>query len=103
MATAVMYAVMAAAGPTVTPDAGGLPGSAVLERLAGGLEFWALLAAIAGMVISGVVWALGSQGQNYVYSSRGRAGTVTCALAALLVGAASAIVSFFFNVGLTVR
>jgi type IV secretory pathway VirB2 component (pilin) len=40
-------------------QAGGLPGDAVLTNLANGIGHWALLAAILGVIIGGVMWAFG--------------------------------------------
>src|SRR4051794_35416324 len=83
----------------LNPNPGGLPGSKVLESLVNGLGFWALLAALAGMVVGCIVWAAGSHGQNHHMAGRGRLGTLACAAAALLVGAAPALVNFFAEAG----
>lgn len=42
--------------PNLTPSQNGLPGTGVLLGLANGLGFWALIAAVVGIVIGGVVW-----------------------------------------------
>jgi MFS family permease len=84
---------------TLTPDPGYLPGSDVLQRLTNGLGGWALIAALAGIVIGAAAWALGSHAQNYQQSMTGRRTVLVSALAALLIGAAPAIVNFFFHAG----
>ena len=86
-----------------TPDPNGLPGSSALETLISGIAFWALLAALAGLLISAAVWALSSHSGNYQYASMGRRGTLISAASALLVGAGPAIIAFFQNVGQTVK
>jgi len=86
-----------------TPDPNGLPGSSALETLISGLAFWALLAALAGLLISAAVWALSSHSGNYHYASMGRRGTLISAASALLVGAGPAIIAFFQNIGQTVK
>src|SRR6266581_473145 len=93
--------VLAASGVGGQPDPNGLPGSSALEKLISGLAFWALLAALAGLLISAAVWALSSHSGNYHHASLGRRGTLISALAAFLVGAAPAIVTFFENLGKT--
>lgn len=93
--------VIAAAPPKVrvNPDPTGLPGSDVLESLINGLAFWMLLAALAGVLIGAGVWALASHGNNHHWSSRGRAGALVSAAAALVIGAAGPIVNFFVSAG----
>lgn len=81
------------------PDSKGLPGSKVLQGLVDGLAFWALLAAVAGIVVGCIVWAAGSHGHNHHMAGRGRLGTLACAAAALLIGAAPALVNFFAAAG----
>jgi hypothetical protein len=96
-------AVLAVANVDLDPSAKGLPGSDVLEGLVNGLAFWGLLAALAGIVIGCIVWAAGSHGQNHHMAGRGRLGTLACAAAAMLIGAAPALVNFFAEAGDKVR
>lgn len=96
-------ALLAASGISGTPDPNGLPGSTALQSLISGLAFWALLAALGGLLISAAVWALSSHSGNYHHSALGRRGTVISAIAAFLVGAAPAIINFFENLGTTVH
>jgi hypothetical protein len=84
------------------PNPGGLPGSRALESLVGGVAFWALLASLAGLIISAAVWALSSHAGNYHHAGMGKRGTLISAGSAMLVGAAPAIVSFFEDLGRTV-
>ena len=95
--------VVAATGLGGEPNANGLPGSTALEKLVSGLAFWALLAALGGLLISAAVWALSSHSGNYHHSALGRRGTIVSAVAAFLVGAAPAIVGFFEDLGRTVK
>lgn len=95
--------VLAATGIGGKPDPNGLPGSTALESLISDLAFWALLAALAGLLVSAAVWALSSHSGNYHHTSMGRRGTLISAVAAFLVGAAPAIIAFFENLGQTVK
>ncbi len=85
------------------PNAHGLPGSHALQSLVGGLAFWALLGALAGLIISSAVWALSSHSGNYQHAGAGKRGTLISAGAALLIGAAPAIIAFFEDLGNTVK
>jgi len=84
------------------PNARGLPGSSALQQLVGGLAFWGLLAALGGLIISAAVWALSSHGGVYHWVGVITQGTLIAAGAALLSGAAPAIVAFFDDLGNTV-
>lgn len=95
--------ILAVQNVDLDPSSKGLPGSQVLEGLVNGLAFWGLLAALAGIVIGCIVWAVGSHGQNHHMAGRGRMGTLSCAAAALLIGAAPALVNFFAEAGDKVR
>lgn len=99
----ISIVVLAATGVGGKPNPSGLPGSAALESLISGVAFWALLAALGGLLISAAVWALSSHSGNYHHASMGRRGTIIAALAAFLVGAAPAIIGFFEDLGRTVQ
>lgn len=98
--TAFIWILAAVGGK---PDPNGLPGGEALQKLVNGLMFYGLLAALAGLIIGAGVWALSSHAGNYHHSAGGRRATIVCALAALLIGAAPAIISFFERVGNTVK
>ncbi len=85
------------------PDLTGLPGSSELQTLVNGLGAWALVAALAGLVIGAAAWALGVHSQNFQQSMVGRRAVLVSGLAALLIGAAPHIVNFFFSAGNTVN
>lgn len=82
---------------------GTLPGTPQLQQLIDGFGTWALMAALAGMLIGAAVWALGHHSSNYQQSASGRKGLLVSVIAALVVGAAPALVNFFFGLGGQVR
>jgi cbb3-type cytochrome oxidase subunit 3 len=90
---------VAAGVPPLDPDPTGLPGSSVLETLANGVDFWALIAAMVGVVVGAILWAFGHYSQNYQQAYNGRRGVMVSALAAVLIGGAQPIISFFLNLG----
>lgn len=83
----------------VNPDASGLPGSSTLLKLLGGLQFDAVLAAVAGVIIGAAVWAVSSHSNNYSGASRGRAAVIASGAAALLIGFGPALVQALFSMG----
>jgi hypothetical protein len=84
---------------TLNPTPSNLPGYAELQKLANGLDGWALLAALIALIIGAVVWALGAHSQNIHQSMVGRRSVLTAILAAILIGAAPMIINFFFSAG----
>jgi type IV secretory pathway VirB2 component (pilin) len=80
-----------------------LPGDGTLTSLASGLGHWALLAAIVGVIVGGVMWAFGHFSHNYQQSYNGRRGVIVSGVAALLIGASQEIISFFFSQGLNLH
>jgi hypothetical protein len=94
--------VLADLGPLfdkADPQQSQLPGSDVLVKLTQGLEWWALAFALLGLLIGAGVWAIGSHSQNFQQSVTGKRAVMVSALAALLVGAAPALIHWFFNFG----
>jgi hypothetical protein len=89
----------ALADPGVKPNGHGLPGMGLAREIVGGLLTFGLIAAVAGLVLSAMLWALSAHHGNVHYASRGRVGVVVSAGAALLMGGADAIIAFFQNAG----
>ncbi|WP_205687381.1 DUF6112 family protein [Cellulomonas endophytica] len=83
----------------MTSNQSGLPGLAVVREVVGALLTWGLVACVAGLVVSVIVWALASRQGNYAASSNGKNGVLIAAGGALLIGGANAIVAFFSTMG----
>ena len=88
-----------AQGVDANPDPSQLPGGQVLQNLTNGIMGWGLILALIALIVSAASWALGANSQNYQYAVAGKRGVVVSGLAALLIGAAPAIINFFFNAG----
>jgi hypothetical protein len=84
---------------SMNPNAGDLPGGAVLQQLTDGIGFWALALALAALMVGAALWAIGAHSQNFTQSVVGRRAVLVSGLAALLIGAAPALVNFFFDTG----
>lgn len=87
----------------IDPNPNGLPGIAAIERIVGGLLTLGLVAAVAGIALSAIAWAIGSHSSNPHVAGRGKSGVLVSVAAAMLIGAANALVSFFSAAGSTVR
>jgi MFS family permease len=99
--TATLWVLLA--DVSLQPDPNALPGGQALQSLTNGLGGWALVMALVGLVVGAAAWALGAHAQNYHQSMVGRRAVLVSALAALLIGAAPALVNFFFHTGQGVR
>ena len=91
--------------PTVDirPNTTGLPGLAALEEIVGALLTFGLVAAVAGVALSAIAWAVGSHSANPHVAGKGKSGVLVAGAAAMLIGAASTLVTFFTTAGAAVR
>ena len=85
--------------PGISPNQNGLPGLEVVRSIVGALLTWGLVACVAGLVVSVIVWALAHQQGNYQYASSGKTGVLVAAGGALRIGGANASVGFFSGLG----
>ncbi|WP_249051519.1 DUF6112 family protein [Cellulomonas fimi] len=85
--------------PGITPNTDGLPGLEVVRSIVGALLTWGLVACVAGLVISVIVWAVAHQQGNYSHASSGKTGVLVAAGGAILIGGANAIIGFFSGLG----
>lgn len=86
---------------SVDPNTSGLPGIAELEHLVGALLTVALVASLAGLALSAIVWAVGNHSANPTLAGRGKSGVLVAFAAAALTGGAVALINFFAGAGAT--
>jgi Family of unknown function (DUF6112) len=91
--------VVPLADPGVSPNSTGLPGLDLAKQIVGALLTFGLIASVAGVAISALVWSLSAHNGNSHYASRGKSGVLVAAGAAILIGGADALVTFFQNAG----
>jgi hypothetical protein len=84
---------------TVEPNPGGLPGGDAVQNLVGGIAYYALIVVVAAFLAGMALMAFGSLSSNPRSSALGKATAVVSLLAAFGIGAAAAIVNFFYNSG----
>jgi hypothetical protein len=79
----------------IQPNRTGLPGIASLENIVGALLTFGLVAAVAGIAISAIAWAIGSHSGNPHVAGKGKSGVLVALAAAFLIGGATFLVNFF--------
>lgn len=85
--------------PGIKPNQGGLPGVGEAKNIVGALLVYGLIACVAGCVISAIIWAVGGSSSNPSLASRGKSGVVISFAAAIVVGAANALITFGSGIG----
>lgn len=103
LAVFVKLQIAAASAVHVKPNPNGLPGTPALEKLVDGLAAVALLGCVAGVLIGAAQWALGSRSNNYSHASDGKSKVLYGLLGAFVIGAAAAIINFFYSSGSAVK
>lgn len=93
------FAAGGAGGVNITPNSSGLPGISQGETIVGALLTFGVIAAVAGLIMGAMVWAVGHHSSNPQVVSRGKTGVMAGVVAAILCGGAMAIINFFFNIG----
>src|SRR4051812_36073315 len=82
---------------TMTPDSGGMPGGALVQKLlnwGGQLALWGSLGSI---LVGAAVYGLSREAGNYGAASRGRALALAGVVGAILTGLAATIVNLLFG------
>ncbi|MGO1184390.1 MAG: DUF6112 family protein [Microbacterium sp.] len=83
----------------INPNDTGLPGIAQLRTIVGAVMTIGLILAVLALIISAIVWAIGSNASNPHLASRGKTGVLIACGAAVICGAAVTFVNFFWGVG----
>lgn len=86
----------------ITPNSSGLPGIDQLRTIVGAVMTVGLILAVLALIISAVVWGFGANSSNPHLASRGKTGVLVSCGAAVICGAAVALVNFFWGVGQSV-
>ncbi len=104
LATLLNFHLIAAlAAISVKPNPNGLPGTSALEKLLNGVAAVALLGCGAAVVLGAAQWGLGNRSNNYSHAADGKSKMLYGIGGAFVVGAASAIINFFYNSGSAVH
>lgn len=87
------------AAPNIGPNKNGLPGVTEAEHIVGALLTFGVIAAVAGVALSAIVWAIGGHSVNPQMTHRGKTGVIVSLAAAVLIGGADTLVQFFTHAG----
>jgi hypothetical protein len=91
--------VLVLAGVSVHPNTSGLPGISELNNIVGALLTVGLVASLAALVISAIVWSIGNHSVNPSLAGRGKSGVLVSFIAAALTGGAVTLINFFAAAG----
>lgn len=97
--TVAKLLLLPAADPGIHPNDSGLPGLPVVRQMVGALLTWGLVACVAGLVVSVIIWAVARQQGNYGSASSAKTGVLVSVAGSLLIGGANAIIAFFSGLG----
>ncbi|MYW03365.1 DUF6112 family protein [Streptomyces sp. SID3343] len=89
--------------PGVTPKEGGLPGLSVLKDVVSSVNLFGIIAIVGALCVSGAVWAWGNHSGSHQAEANGKKGVLICSGAALLLGGANGIVTFFSAMGTKIQ
>lgn len=82
-----------------SPNNTGIPGIPQMETILGGALTVGLIACVFGMVVGGATWAYSERSGNIVRGHNARNITLGALLGAVIVGAASVLVSAAYGIG----
>ena len=89
--------------PSVNPDPNALPGGNALQVLINGLGFYSLALCVLVIVGGAGAWAVGANTGHVEWATNGKRATMVAFCAAILVGASTVLIKFFYGLGGQVR
>lgn len=95
--------ITAAAKVSVDPNSGGLPGAGAAQKLLDGLAAFSLLFCVGVVIVGAAQWGLASRTSNYSQADDGKTRMLKGVGGAFVVGAAAALINFFFSAGSAVH
>jgi hypothetical protein len=81
------------------PNPSNLPGSDQILSVLGGLRWGCLVACVIALSVGAAIWAFSSHQGNPYYASRARVTVLGALAGVLLVGAAPALIQWFYDLG----
>ena len=86
-------------GPDIAAGAQNAPGSAAITDLINTIGFYAIIACLVGLLLSGLILAIGPRLGFNQASTVGKVGIFASLGVAFLVGISATLVNFFYNAG----
>ena len=101
--TANLYLLDLFAKVSVTPNSSGIPGGAAAQKILNGAAAFGLLACVGAVILGAAQWGFGSQSNNISHADDGKRRMLKGVGGAFGIGAAAALINFFFDAGTTVK
>ena len=86
-------------GPDIAAGAQNAPGSAAITDLINTIGFYAIVACLVGLLLSGLILAIGPRLGFTQASTIGKVGIFASLGVAFLVGISATLINFFYNAG----
>jgi hypothetical protein len=86
-------------GPDIAAGAQNAPGSAAITDLINTIGFYAIIACLVGLLLSGLILAIGPRLGFTQASTIGKVGIFASLGVAFLVGISATLINFFYNAG----
>ena len=87
-------------GPDIAAGAKNAPGSAAISDLIDTIGFYAIVACLVGLLLSGLILAIGPRLGFNQASTIGKVGIFASLGVAFLVGISATLINFFYNAGI---
>jgi hypothetical protein len=100
---AKLHALEVLGAVSVNPNPDALPGGDSVQRLLNGLAAFGLMACVGAMLLGAAQWGFGSRSNNYSQADDGKTRMLKGVGGAFGIGAAAAVINFFFNAGSAVH
>jgi hypothetical protein len=98
-----LYALELLAKVNVNPNPTGIPGGAAAQKILNGAAAFALLACVGAVIWGAAQWGFGSRSNNVSQSDDGKTRMLKGVGGAFGIGAAAAVINFFFSAGTAVK
>ena len=86
-------------GPDIAAGAKNAPGSAAITDLINTIGFYAIIACLVGLLLSGLILAIGPRLGFTQASTIGKVGIFASLGVAFLIGISATLINFFYNAG----
>ena len=99
IASVHLFLLTAASQVSVSPNSTGLPGGQAAQKIINGAAGFGLMACVGAVLWGAAQWGFGSRSSNYAQADDGKTRMLKGVGGAFGIGAAAAVINFFFNAG----
>lgn len=98
-----LYLLDVIAKVDVNPNPSGIPGGAAAQKILNGAAAFGLLACVGAVILGAAQWGFGSHSNNVSHADDGKRRMLKGVGGAFGIGAAAALINFFFDAGTAVH